>query len=52
MKRSTGTAKNEIRAKVASSLLTTAVYFSYISPYSRPVHSRTEIDMAVFEAPL
>ena len=45
------TPKNEIRAKVAGSCFTAAVYLSYISPYSRPVHSRTEIDM-VFEAPL
>ena len=34
--------------KVAGSCLLVAVYLSYILLYNLPVHSRTEIDMAVF----
>ena len=40
--------EGRIRTKLAGSCLTAAVY----SPYSWSVHPSTEIDMAVFEAPL
>ena len=40
--------EGKVARKVASSCLLTAVYLSY----NLPVHSRREIDMAVFEAPL
>ena len=45
-------AKKESRAKVAGSCWLVAVYLSYILSYNLPVHSRREIDMAVFEVPL
>ena len=41
-----------IRAKLAGSCLTAAVYFIVFLRYSRSVHPRIEIDMSVFEAPL
>ena len=46
--------EGRIRAKLVGSCLTAAVYFIvyYISPCSQSVHPHTEIDMAVFEAPL
>ena len=39
-----------IRAKLAGSCLTAAIYF--IVYFSQSMHPRTEIDMAVFEVPL
>ena len=51
MNRSIRIAKKESRVKVAGSCLPEAVYLSYILSYNLPVHSRREIDMAVFEAP-
>ena len=41
-----------IRAKLVGSCLTAAVYFFVFLRYSRSVHPRIEIYMAVFEAPL
>ena len=45
-------AKKESRAKVAGSCLLAAVYLSFILLYNLPMHTRREVDMAVFEAPL
>ena len=42
--------EGRIRAKLAGSCLTAAVYLSYISPYSRSVHPSTE--MAVLKQSL
>ena len=49
--------EGRIRAKLAGSCLTAAVYFIIIYIYiyftcSQSVHQHTEIDMVVFEAPL
>ena len=52
MNRSIRIVKKESRAKVAGSCCLVAVYLSYILSYNLPVHSRREIDMAVFEVPL